>query len=85
MNDDIKLLLLLLRYSQRRMVVSLGLVQAHLVGDALATRTAIQRLEARGLIYLDGVTVRLSMLGFAMAVRLAALPAQLRTLPRHAA
>ena len=71
-DDDIKLLSMLLRYSQRRMVVFLGLVQAHFIGDADVARAAVERLAHQGLVYMQGVTVRLSLPGFAHAVRLSA-------------
>ena len=72
MNHDVTLLSMLLRYSQRRMVVSLGLIQAHLVGDAQLAQEVVDRLTQKGLVYRDGVTVRLTLPGFAHAVGLAA-------------
>ena len=85
MNHDMKLLSMLLRYSQRRMVVSFGLVQAHLLGDARAARQAVRRLEREGLVYVDGVTVRLTLPGFAFAVSGASRPlAAAETAPRAA-
>jgi hypothetical protein len=68
MNDDMKLLSMLLLYSQRRMVVSLGLLQAHSFGDAKVARAVVARLSRRGLVYVEGPTVRLTLLGFASAV-----------------
>ncbi len=83
MNDDIKLLSMLLRYSQRRMVVSIGLIQAHFVGDPVVARLVIDRLERQGLVYVDGVTVRLTLPGFARAVALAARPASIHRLGKR--
>jgi hypothetical protein len=80
MNDDIKLLSMLLRYSERRMVVSLGLLQAHWVGDATAARAVVARLARRGLLYIEGPTVRLTLPGFALAVSEAAHPVEVRRL-----
>jgi hypothetical protein len=85
MNDDIKLLSMLYRYSQRRMVVSLGLVQAHFIGDAALTRTVVDRLEQRGLVYVDGVTVRLTLPGFARAVSASAPVASVHRLRKRPA
>jgi len=85
MNTDIDLLALLLRYSRRRMVVSIGLVQAHLVGDPDATREAIDRLERDALLYVDGVTVRLTMAGFAAAVAASARRASVHQIATRAA
>lgn len=68
MNDDIKLLGMLLGYARRRMVAVLGQVEARLGRDAKAVGAAVGRLERMGLVYLDGATVRLTLQGFAHAV-----------------
>ncbi len=68
MNDGMKLLSMLLGYAQRHMVVSLGLIQAHFVGDAAAARGVIAQLSRQGLVYVEGPSVRLTLLGFARAV-----------------
>jgi Mn-dependent DtxR family transcriptional regulator len=68
MNDDIKLLGMLLGYARRRMVAGTGQVAARLGHDADAARAAVARLEARGLVYVHGAAVRLTLPGFAHAV-----------------
>lgn len=83
MNDDLRLLSMLLRYSQRRMVVSLGLLQAHFVGDAVAARAVISRLSRLGLLYVEGPAVRLTLAGFAVASSHAPAPASVH--PVHPA
>ncbi len=85
MNDDIRLLSMLLRYSQRRMVVSLGLLQAHFVGDATSARQVVARLSRLGLVYVEGPAVRLTLPGFACAVAGASVPASATPLPLPAA
>jgi putative Ca2+/H+ antiporter (TMEM165/GDT1 family) len=80
MNDDIQLLSMLLRYSQRRMVVSLGLVQAHFVADAVASRAVIARLQRQRLVYVEGATVRLTLPGFAQAIACSSHPASVQRL-----
>jgi hypothetical protein len=74
MNDDIKLLAMLLRYSQRHMVAVMGQVQSCLDGDAGIAQAVVARLESQGLVYAEGVTVRLTFAGFAHAVAASARP-----------
>ncbi len=81
MNDDLRLLSMLLSYSQRRMVVSLGLLQAHFVGDARAARDVVARLSKRGLVYVEGPAVRLTLPGFAYAVAHASAAVELAADP----
>jgi hypothetical protein len=57
------------------MVVSIGLLQAHFVGDASAARAAVARLCRRGLVYVEGPAVRLTLPGFAQAVAAMSVPA----------
>jgi hypothetical protein len=72
MNDDIKVLAMLFRYAQRRMVAVMGQVQSCLGDDALIANAIVARLEGQGLVYSEGVTVRLTLAGFAHAVAAAA-------------
>jgi hypothetical protein len=72
MNDDIKVLAMLLRYAQRRMVAVMGQVLSCLGDDAMVAHAIVGRLEAQGLVYSEGVTVRLTFPGFAHAVAAAA-------------
>jgi hypothetical protein len=67
MNDDIRILSMLLRFSQRRMVAVVEQVYAH-VGSGNAVRLALARLERQGLIYSEGPSLRLTMAGLATAV-----------------
>jgi hypothetical protein len=84
MNDDIKLLSMLLRYAQRRMVAVEAQVQAHLGGDLTVARAALARLERQGLVYVEGAAVRLTLPGFAHAVSAAQVPASVHRLGRRA-
>ncbi len=68
MNDDIKLLGMLLSYARRRMVTALSQVEARFDHDAKAARFAVIRLERRGSVYVEGGTLRLTLRGFAHAV-----------------
>jgi predicted transcriptional regulator len=68
MNDDIKVLAMLLRYSQRRMVSVIGQVESCLDGDAGTAQAVVTRLGEQGLVYVEGVSVRLTFPGFACAV-----------------
>ena len=72
MNDDIKVLAMLLRYAQRRMVAVMGMVQSCLDGEAATAHAVVARLAAKGLVYSEGVSVRLTFPGFAHAVAAAA-------------
>jgi len=67
MNHDMKLLAMLLGYSQRRMVAVVGQVESCLGCDTEGARAALARLERHGLLYVEGVTVRLTLPGFAYA------------------
>ena len=87
MNDDIKLLAMLLRYSQRHMVAVLGQAQSTLGGPSEAAAAAVARLERHGLVYTDGVTLRLTLPGFARALAASAVmkPASVHRLGRRTA
>jgi hypothetical protein len=83
MNDDIKILSMLLQYSQRRMVAVFGQLQAQLRGDAEAVQAAVSWLERQGLVYVEAPTVRLTLPGFAHAVSAASKPASVHRLGRR--
>jgi hypothetical protein len=68
MNDDLKLLAMLLDHAHRRAPAVIGQVEEHFGGDALGARAALAQLERAGLVYLEGSTVRLTFPGFARAV-----------------
>ncbi len=78
MNQDIYVVKLLFRYSERRMVASLGIIQAHLGGDAAAARASASRLSRDGLAYVEGATLRLTLAGLARAVSSPSVRAQTR-------
>jgi hypothetical protein len=67
MNDDIRILSMLLRFSQRRMIAVPEQVYAH-VGNSEQVVSALTRLQREGLIYVEGPSIRLSLSGFARAV-----------------
>jgi hypothetical protein len=73
MNDDIRILTMLLRFSQRHMVAVPEQVYAH-VGNTESVLASMSRLEQQGLIYLEGPSVRLTMAGLASAVAANAAP-----------
>ena len=80
MNNDSSLLALLFRYSQRRLVPGLSQVRAYFDNDDAAALATVSRLERRGLVYVQGLTVRLTLPGFAHAVAAASKPASVHRL-----